>query len=94
MVDRIGSLKLSFLRDISRISRGFILNKDLTSTTSISFINSAEIAVKVSEARFVDLMNISSGRFSPEMAYTAANQENTDLNSHSSEASIKETDYF
>ena len=75
MVDRIGSLKLSFLRDISRLSRGFVLSKDLSSTASIAFINSAEITVKVSDIQFVDLMNISSGRFSTEMAYTAANQE-------------------
>ena len=75
MVDRIGSLRISFLRDISRLSRSFVLSKDLSSTASIAFVNSAEITVKVRDIRFVDLMNISSGRFSAEMAYTAANQE-------------------
>lgn len=75
MVDRIGSLKFSFLRDISRLSRTFMLNKDLSSTVSINLINSAEVAVQVSHVKFADLMNISSGRFSPELAYTTANQE-------------------
>ena len=40
----------------------------------IDYISSAEMAVKYGEINAGDLLSIASGRFSPEIAYAAANE--------------------
>jgi hypothetical protein len=55
------------------LGRNFILNKNFTGSASLDLISSFEMAVKANDIRFEDLMSLSSGRFTPEIAYIAVN---------------------
>ena len=73
MAERINGLKVPFLRDLSRVGRELILERFAKKHNRIYYISSLEMAVKYGEIKVIDLLSMASGRFTPEIAYAAAN---------------------
>jgi hypothetical protein len=74
LVERIDVVKFPLLRDLSRVGRDLMQERTAGRHNRIDFISSIEMAVNYGYVRMGDLLSMASGRFSPEIAYTAANQ--------------------
>jgi hypothetical protein len=95
IVEQIDSLKFPYFRDLSRIGRGLAQNLRLPQVNHLDHISSREMAVRYGDIRVDDMLSIASGRFTPDIAYAAANQGDVrkDFSPTSSEISQVEIMY-